>query len=75
MTIKIQTSILTSTYILQGTTCLLGMSWIEVHEALPLTVVHLINVYKTSLYSDPISLERPRTTGRHNNSQPLPPAA
>ena len=49
---------------------MMGMSWMEVHEALPLTVVHLRNEYKTSMYSKPISIERPRT-GRPPKHQQL----
>lgn len=50
---------------------MMGMSWTEVHEALPLTLVHLINVYKTSLQSN-----QPRKTKNNRQaSEALPPAA
>ena len=52
---------------------MMGMSWTEVHEALPLIplALHLINVYKTSLHSN-----QPRKTKNHRQaSEALPPAA
>ena len=49
---------------------MMGMSRTEVHEALPLTVVHLLNVYKTSWHSN-----QPQKTKNRQASEALPPAA
>ena len=50
---------------------MMGMSWTEVHEALPLTAVHLINVYKTSWHSN----QPQKTKNNRQASEALTPAA